>query len=467
MTSGWTTSADELLLAVDTSSPRKGEQLRLALRQAVADGVLRPGTRLPSSRSLAADRGMARGVVVDVYEQLTAEGWLAARQGSGTVVAAHPSSAGARREPADRQSATFDLRPAQPDVVSFPRSAWLGATRSVLAELPHAGLGYGDHRGHAHVREVVAGYLARVRGVRSEPELVLMSNGFSAALGTVVAGLAAHGVGRIAVEDPGGYEPRGVVQAAGGEVLPIPVDDHGLQVEALERSDAQAVLVTPAHQYPMGHVLGPERRMALAAWARRTGGWIIEDDYDAEFRYDREPVGAVQGLVPDRTIHVGSVAKTLAPSIRVGWIVAPAELQRTFTDVRHARESQQATLEHLVVARLVEEGRYDRHLRKVRRLYRERRDTLLETLTDEGLDDRVQGVAAGLHAVIRLDDAADDLTVAAAARARSVEVVALSRYAIAAPARGLVVGFGQRAPKELRRGLELLADVIRADPGGV
>lgn len=458
----WTASAGEVLLTIDPSSPRKGEQLRLALRRAIADGVLQPGIRLPSSRTLSADLGVSRGLVVEVYEQLTAEGWLRSRRGSGTTVATHPSAAPTRaREPMPQQPiAALDLRPARPDVASFPRSAWVAATRAVLADLPHRDLSYGDHRGHPRVREAIASYLARVRGMRAASDLMVMTNGFSAGLGTVVAMLVERGRRRIAVEDPGGYEPRRRVVAAGGEIVATPVDDQGVQVDALERSEADAVLVTPAHQYPMGSVLSAERRAALADWARRRGGWILEDDYDAEFRYDREPIGAVQGVVPERTIHLGSVAKTLAPSVRVGWLVVPDQLLAPLVATHEVRVSQPATVEQLVLARLVDDGRYDRHLRKVRRRYEERRDALLEGLADAGLDDRVEGAAAGMQAVVRLDDGVDDVALVDDLHDRGVEVVALSRYAIDSPARGLVIGFGQATPPDLRRATAIIADVI-------
>jgi GntR family transcriptional regulator / MocR family aminotransferase len=462
MPRSWTTSAGELLLAVDRSSPRKGEQLRLTLRDAIADGVLAPGTRLPSTRALAQDLDVSRGLVVEVYEQLTAEGWLQARQGSGTVVATHRAVARPRvSEPLERRPvATLDLRPARPDVTSFPRTAWVAATRAVLADLPHHDLSYGDHRGHQHVREVFAAYLARVRGVGASPELMVITDGFSSGLTSVVSTLAGRGVDRIAVEDPGGYEPRRRLQAAGAKLIPVPVDDEGLLVDELERSDAQAVLVTPAHQYPMGSVLSAARRAALVEWARRGGNWIIEDDYDAEFRYDREPIGAVHGLAPERTIHIGSVAKTLAPSVRVGWLVVPEEFLAPLVTAHETRVSQPGTLEQLVLARLVEDGHYDRHLRRVRRTYRERRNVLVDTLADAGLDDRIEGVAAGMQAVLRLDDRADDSAIVDQLHQQGVEVVALSRYTIRSPARGLVIGFGQASPPQLRQAATITAEVL-------
>jgi GntR family transcriptional regulator/MocR family aminotransferase len=462
MMSERTTSAGELLIALDPSAARKGQGLRQALRQAVVDGVLRPGTRLPASRVLAADLGVSRGVVVEAYEQLVAEGWLVARHGSGTVVAEHPSAPSPRAvDPfAPAPVAPLDLRPARPDVTAFPRTAWVAATRAVLADLPHADLSYGDHRGHPRARAAVAAYLARVRAVRTSPELVVLTNGFSSGLSSVVAALAGRGVRRIAVEDPGGYEPRRRVEAAGAEPVPVPVDDEGLQVEALERSDAQAVLVTPAHQYPMGAVLSAQRRGALAEWARRRGGWILEDDYDAEFRYDRDPVGAVQGLVPERTVHLGSVAKTLAPAVRVGWLVLPEALVVDVVRAHEARVSQPATLELLTLAHLIESGAYDRHLRTARRRYRERRDALVAALAGAGLDIGLEGVAAGMQAVLRLDGGVDDVAVAAELDARGVAVVPLSRYVLRSPARGLVMGIGQPTAGQLRRAAAIIAEVV-------
>jgi GntR family transcriptional regulator/MocR family aminotransferase len=332
----------------------------------------------------------------------------------------------------------------------------------VLADLPDADLSYGDHRGHPRARTAVAGYLARVRGVRAAPELVVLTNGFASGLGSVVAALVDRGVRRIAVEDPGGYEPRRRVQAAGAELVPVGVDEEGLQVEALERTGAQAVLVTPAHQYPMGAVLSADRRGALAEWARRRDGWILEDDYDAEFRYDRDPVGAVQGLVPERTVHLGSVAKTLAPSVRIGWLVVPEALLVEVVHTHETRVSQPATLELLTLAHLMDSGAYDRHLRMVRRRYAERRDALVGALAGAGIDGRLEGVAAGMQAVLRLPDGTDDVAVVDALAARGVAVVALGRYAIDSPARGLVIGFGQPRPAALRRAAGIIADVGRS-----
>ena len=457
-----TTIVDELLLNIDPTSHRKAEQVRLALRRAIVDGTLPPGTRLPSSRVLAGDLKVSRGVIVDSYQQLVAEGWLTARHGSRTVVAEHRSGTIAPPDdPLQRPPvAALDLRPARPDVTAFPRSTWVAATRAVLADLPHDDLAYGDHRGHRRVREILGAYLARVRAVRTTPELVVMTNGFSSALGSVITMLAARGARRIAVEDPGGYEPRRRLEAAGGEPIPIPVDDGGMRVDRLEQSEAEAVLVTPAHQYPMGGVLSAARRGALVDWARRRDAWIIEDDYDAEFRYDRDPIGTVQGLTPQRTIHIGSVAKTLAPSVRVGWMIVPQELLAPLVATHETRVSQPATLEQLVLARLVEEGRYDRHLRRVRRRYRDRRDALIDGLSAAGLDQRVEGIAAGMQAVVRLDDGTDDVEIVERLHDRGVEVSPLSRYAIDSPARGLVIGFGQPTPPQLHKAAAIIGDVV-------
>jgi GntR family transcriptional regulator/MocR family aminotransferase len=401
-------------------------------------------------------------VVVEVYEQLTAEGWLVSRAGSGTSVAARPpagSEPAAARPSEPPRLAALDLRPARPDVTAFPRTDWVAATRRVLADLPHEDLSYGDQRGHPRARAIVAAYLARVRGVRTSPDRTLLTEGFSAGLSAVAATLATLGVARLGVEDPGGYEPRGVAAAAGLAPVPIPVDDQGLRVDVLERSDVRAVMVTPAHQYPLGAVLSPERRHQLVAWARATDGWIIEDDYDAEFRYDRAPVGAVQALAPDRTIHLGSVGKTLAPAIRVGWAVVPAALLEPVVTTRHVRASQPATLDHLVVAQLIDEGRYDRHLRGLRRRYRTRRDLVLEVLAEAGLADRVSGIAAGLHAVVRTHDP-DDAALADTLCDRGVQAVALGRYAMESDARGLVLGYAQPTTSQLRAALEVIADVL-------
>jgi len=480
MSNAWTTSAGsgpELLLGVQR--PARA-QLEGTLRDAVRDGRLAPGDRLPSSRALAADLGVARGVVVEAYTQLVAEGWLDARQGSGTRVAAPGPPR--RRDSQDRALADgarppigpapprYDFMPGRPDLSAFPRSAWVGALRRVLATLPAARLGYTEPGGDPALRAALAAYLGRVRGVSADPELVVVTSGYGQALALLSRVLRDRGVTSIAFEDPLNPDPVRVAAHAGLRTVGVPVDAAGIDVGALAASPAGAVVVTSAHQFPTGVVLAPERRAALLAWAARVpgrGGVILEDDYDAEYRYDREPVGAMQALDPDLVAYAGSASKTLAPGLRLGWLVAPRRLRDAVVEAKQLADHGSSVLDQLVLAELLGSGAYDRHLRRTRRAYRARRDLLVGTLAVRAPGIRVRGVAAGLHVVIELPEGSDEQAVAAAARERGVGVYPLGRYrtgsaAVFPPA--LVAGYGAMPPADVRAGAELLGDVLAGSP---
>jgi len=441
--------------------PRRPD-LERALRDGVREGRLRPGTLLPSSRLLAAQLGVSRGVVVEAYGQLVAEGWLAARQGAGTMVAAAgqpgPGTVAAPGGPQERGAAQaspaaspvrYDLRTGRPDLAAFPRRAWAAALAAAVRSAPDAALDYGDPRGAVGLRTALAGHLGRARGVVADPARVVVCAGTAGALPLVWQALRDRGARRIGVEDPGWHEQAASVRLAGLEPVPVPVDGLGLDVAALGAAGVDAVAVTPAHQFPTGVVLAPERRAALLAWARTTGGTIVEDDYDAEYRYDREPVGALQGLAPDHVIYAGSASKTLAPALRLGWLVLPAGLAEAVA-ARAARGT--SIMEQLALAALIERGDLDRHLRRSRRRYRARRDALVGAL---GPRVAVAGVAAGLHLVARTPDAA---ALAARARERGVAVQTVHEDCTTSRPHPpcLLLGYAREPEPALRRAAALL-----------
>ncbi|MCX4745323.1 PLP-dependent aminotransferase family protein [Kitasatospora sp. NBC_01287] len=416
-----------------------------ALRTAIREGRLPPGARLPATRDLAEQLGLSRGTVSQAYEQLIAEGWLIARTKAGTRVAdgvatatanatanatatataaanaaatdprlparplpsLSPSQTSASPTPpwsGPPSGARHDLSPGRPDVSAFPRAAWARALRRAIHEAPAEAFGYGDPRGRIELRTALAGYLGRVRGVRVAPDHLLICAGFTQALGLLTAVFAGTGVGAIAIENPAMPEHLAIAAARLG-VRDVTVDDQGLRVAELAATDAGAVLCTPAHQFPLGVSLSPARRAALLAWADERDGWIVEDDYDGEFRYDRRPVGALQARRPDRVVYAGSISKSLGPAVRLGWIACPPRLLEPLVAAKHLADRQSPVLEQLALADLLDSGAYDHHLRTMRRGYRRRRDLLVRSVAELLPRARITGIAAGLHAILELPSA--------------------------------------------------------------
>ncbi|MFI9116365.1 MocR-like pyridoxine biosynthesis transcription factor PdxR [Streptomyces venezuelae] len=415
-----------------------------SLRAAVRDGRLAPGTRLPPYRSLAADLGIARNTVADAYAELVAEGWLTSRQGSGTRVAdrvAAPAP-GPPRPPAPAPL-PYDLVQGKPDPAAFPRAAWLASSRRALTAAPHEAFGIGDPRGRVELRLALTEYLGRVRGVRTTPDRIVICSGAAHAL-RLLARVLGGPAGTWAVEAYGLPFHRGLLAEAGVRTVPVAVDRDGARVADIPRP-ARTVLLTPAHQFPTGGPLHPERRAGVLEWARASGGLVVEDDYDGEFRYDRRPVGVVQGLDPERTVLVGSASKALSPALRIGWMCLPAALVDEVVAAKGLREPYASATEQLTLADFLVTGAYDRHVRRMRQRHRGRRDRLTALLAERVPQARVTGIAAGLHAVVELPPGTERPALAAAAR-HGVDVEGLASYRhpdARGPARpdGLVVGY--------------------------
>jgi GntR family transcriptional regulator/MocR family aminotransferase len=453
---------EELLLELDrrNGTPLRA-QLEDGLREAVRSGRLAAHVRLPPTRALATDLGISRRLVVDAYAQLLAEGYLVARPGAGTFVAdgaaPHEPPAAARATPPLR----FDFFPGYPDLATFPRRLWLRALRETLRDAPDRSLGYPDPRGASALRRALAGHLRRVRGVAADPDSIVVCSGAAQALALIGAELAGR---TIAVEDPGLPAHHAILSAAGARLVPLAVDAEGARVEHLGAIAADAVILTPAHQSPTGVALSPSRRAALLAWAGETGALVIEDDYDAEFRYDRAPLGAMQGLAPERVLYTGTVSKTLAPALRLGWMVLPARLREAIAQRKLLADHGSPTLDQLALARLFESGAYDRHLRGARRRYRARRDALVAAVADHLPGATVTGLAAGLHATVRLPAPVDGIALAQAAARESVGVYPLG-YAYMTPRTcddGLILGYANLAEPAIEEGIRRLARALDA-----
>lgn len=438
-------------------------QLERRLRDAVRTGRLAPSSILPSTRALAQQLGVSRGIVVETYEQLGAEGYLSSRAGGATRVARAPTASATRvPEPAPRRFIA-DFRPGRPDLDAFPRAAWLRSLKRVLNEAPSERLGYLDGRGVGELREALAAYLNRVRGTAADPANVVICAGFTQGIKLIAQVLAAAGVRRVAVEDPGYAEGRAFLRSAGLKVVGIAVDRAGIDVERLGHANVDAVVVTPAHQYPTGAVLPPERRAALAAWAARRSGIIVEDDYDAEFRYDREPIGALQGLSPDRVVYAGSASKILLPGLRLGWLVAPASLAEGIARAKRADDLGSPAFDQLAFADFVSSGELDRHLRRMRPIYRERRDGMLAALRRHLPEFEPVGASAGLHVLAWMPRGLDEATFMRSAADAGVGLEGIAESRIAAGDRGAIVfGYASVSQRASNDGAERLATLLPA-----
>ena len=429
--------------------------LERALRDAVRDGRLAPGARLPATRRLAEELGISRNTVKAAYDQLVAEGYLTARQGAGTQVAVllpvgtePPAAAVRARVP------RFDLRPGSPDVGTFPAAAWLRALRRAIAAAPSPAYDYGDPRGRIELRSALSEYLGRARGVIAPAERIVITSGYVQGLALLTRVLEG---GAFAMEDPGLPFHREVVRRGGGTVVPVRVDERGACAEGF--GDCDAVVVTPAHQYPTGVTLHPERRRALTDWARARGGLVVEDDYDGEFRYDRQPVGALQGMAPAQVVYLGTASKTLGPALRLGWMVLPPHLVDAVADAKLHSDHHTESIGQLALAELIDSHAYDRHVRACRLRYRRRRDQLVERL---GARRQVRGIAAGLHALVEVDDEA---RVLARAGEEGLAVGHLGEHWHAPGGgegrpQGLVVGYGTPRERVYPEALEVLGKVL-------
>ncbi|MBS2965342.1 PLP-dependent aminotransferase family protein [Actinocrinis puniceicyclus] len=516
------TGADFLQLHLAEAPPGGlSDWLAERLRRAIADGRLPVGSKLPPSRVLAEELRVSRGVITEAYQRLTEDGQIAGRGRAGTIVlaaplAAHPATnttthtaahtisvaysdiaapgdaarvtapdaAGAARSPFHPRSrpgvgsvfweepaadvfeslragaARIDLTPGVPDLTAFPRAAWLRAERQVLARLSPGDFGYGDPRGARPFRDAVAHWLARNRGIRAEPDDVVIVAGVSQALGLVAGVLLDEGIDEIALEDPGSLGVRQHLQSHRLATTAIPVDAAGLRVDALRASGAPAVVLTPAHQFPTGVVLDGPRRRELLRWARE-GGLLLEDDYDAEHRYDRPPVPAVYSLLPEQVFYTGSVSKILAPALRVGWLLAPPRYRDAIIARKRYADLGNAVLPQLVLAELMETGAMERHLRMLRNRHRRRRDAMIEAIGTHLPRARVHGAAAGLHLMITFDAAVRDTQLAAEALARGVKTQPLSWHYQQPGEPGLVLGYAACTPSDAAEGIAILGRVVR------
>ncbi len=459
-------------------------QIYAGVRRAILDGRLAPGQRAPSSRALAADLDVSRLPVLTAYDQLLHEGYLEGRAGSGTFVSgAIPDdllSLTRPREPAPpRENVRRGPRPlppvpeygglgpfrmSLPALDRFPHAAWGRLVARHARSLTHAQMAYGDPAGVAALRAAIADHLVAARALRCTAAQILIVSGSQAAARLAGAVLLKPG-DRVAVEEPGSPIIRAALGAEGAEVVPVPVDAEGMSVASLQRRAGPmgAAYVTPSHQYPLGASMTAARRFALLEWAHQQGSWIVEDDYDSEYRYVSRPLASLQGMdAHERVVYIGTFSKVLFPAIRVGYLVVPPSLWQRFMEAREAFDLFSPTLYQVALAEFLREGHFARHLRRMRGLYRARRDALLD-----GLDRHcrrwitVHNADAGLHAAVLLPDGMDDQDVVRRMEARGLTATALSTcYAGTARRSGLLLGFGGSTERRLTEATRTLARVL-------
>ncbi|ARQ69140.1 PLP-dependent aminotransferase family protein [Streptomyces marincola] len=482
---------DFLQLDIRDAPPgRRADWLAQRIRLAIADRRLPTGSRLPATRVLAAELRVSRGVVTEAYRRLMEDGHTAGHGRNGTIVVAAPAApvpppeaplAGPAAPPPPEAlfaaapgadvfdamraaPARIDLSPGTPDLAAFPRSAWLRAERSALASLAAADLGYGDPRGAPALRHALANWLARTRSIRADPDDILVVAGTAQTLSLLGQVLRDHGFPAVAVEDPGSLGARQHLRHQRLDTPPVPVDSQGARVDVLRDLRARAVLLTPAHQFPTGTVLSGARRRELMAWASENDGLIIEDDYDAEHRYDRPPVPALRSVLPGHVCYAGSVSKLLAPALRVGWVLAPPKYREALVAAKRYADLGNAALPQQVLARLMESGEMERQLRLLRTRHRRRRDAMVDAIATHLPRADVHGAAAGLHLTISFDAEFDDTDLAAAALARGVKVQPLSWHSQRPTRPGLVLGYAASTPTAIADGVRILGDALRTLP---
>ncbi len=453
----------EFLLDLDERDGRRAG-LERALRAAIRDGQLPADTLLPSTRTIAADYSMARATVVAAYEQLVIEGYLIAEQGVGTRVANVQPSKPVSPDKGNpwHFNPTADFRPGEPDGGQFPRSAWSNAVRRVLSDTNDGGFGYADPRGLAPLRSTLAEYLGRSRAVVASAESVSVFGGANSAFGFLAQTFHKAGITHIAVEDPSLFFLRDVFTLYDLTLVPVPVDDEGISVDYLDSLDVGAALVTPAHQFPLGVTMSAERRSALLTWARANKAWIIEDDYDGEFRYDRRPIGSLQGLDPERVIYAGTASKMLSPALRLSWLVVPEELAGPLAQVKQLRGGV-STIEQLALADFIDRGDLDRHLRSSRSIYQQRRERLSATLTEVAPWLHVSPAHAGLHLAAVIAGPQNEADVISAATAADVGLVGFGPMWLGSPtSEGLIIGYSRPAEHQFASALDRLTDVLQS-----
>ncbi|MFP3390394.1 PLP-dependent aminotransferase family protein [Brevibacillus sp. SIMBA_040] len=465
-----------LWMSIDREKPMSLiRQLYTEIRTKILQGEITTGYKLPSTRSLATELQVSRNVVVEAYDQLLAEGYIESTQGSGYFVASgtyleqharnrkqaelQPQNTGEEAEPC------IDFRSGVPALELFPRTAWGKMVQRVCQEAPASAFGYGRPEGQPELREVLSRYLYRMRGVQCEPWQIVMTSGATQALSLIAKVLLFPG-STVQMEDPITHDIQTIFRSAGAAIQPVATDVHGMVMESLPKSPLTTpsfVFVTPSHQFPLGGTLPIQRRIQLIQHAREMDCYIVEDDYDSEFRYESAPISSIQGLAPDRVIYIGSFSKILSPGLRLGYLVLPPSLVKPYQEAKWFADLHTSTLDQLALGHFIEEGHLEKYINRVKKLYKKRRKCLTDALRQAfGEQVCIWGESAGLHIVVSFAGITFTHEHFAALEANGVRLYPVEEHAIIKGRHEdkVIIGYGNVSEEQIQEGISRMKSVL-------
>ncbi|MFP7474052.1 PLP-dependent aminotransferase family protein [Niallia taxi] len=459
-----------IFITVDRSSPISlTQQIYEQIRSSILGNTLKEGQKLLSTRELSATIGVSRNIAMEAYDRLIAEGFLEVKPKAGTFVSKgtalttikHLEHEGPKDQAFPYEKPYIDFRGGNPATDYFPRKKWGQLTKEVCIDSPQHIFGYSDPRGVPELRNVLAQYLRKARGVKCDPDQIIITSGATQAL-RLITEMMLTSDGFIASEDPVADEMRNIFSVAKAKVYPVPVDENGIIPEQLPEAAPDFLFVIPSHQFPLGGILSIQRRLMLIEYARRTGCYIVEDDYDSEFTYEGAPVPSMQGIDQERVLYVGTFSKILSPALRIGYVVLPHPLLREFQQLKWFNDRHTSSIEQYVLARFMKEGHFERHIRKMKKIYQERRQVLVDAINSCFEDAKIIGKAAGMHLVVEFPGVYFTEDKMNRMKEEGVCIYPVEQYSMRKGSHEhlAVLGYGGVAPEEIRKGILILKRVL-------
>ncbi len=456
------------------------QQIYVKIKEQILRGELLERDRLPSSRDLATILDVSRSVVLEAYDQLMAEGYIKSKQGAGTFVESGISLEGFptnEERPISEKSTDsiskvktnnfIDFRSGVPCLKKFPRKKWASIGKDVFETIEDSLFGYSSPEGSEELRVVLSSYLYRTRGISCHPSQIIITSGATQAF-TLLAKLLVKTNSEVLIEDPVTKEIPEIFIERGANITPIPVDEFGMQTEWLTTKKKENIIfVTPSHQFPLGGILPIQRRIQLINFAKETNSYILEDDYDSEFRYSGHPVSSLQGLFPERVIYIGTFSKILSPSLRIGYVILPNALVEEAKNLKRYTDYHSPTIEQVILARFIKDGHLEKHVVKMRKLYKKKRDFLIGCLKKEFGDlIEILGASTGIHLVVKFNFKFPQ-KILNEIKNKGVNIFSVEKHALIKGKHNnkLIFGYGNLTDTELAEGVKLLRNVIEAESG--